>query len=308
MPLWLHCSHPVSTTQFQSRFYMNIKVFQYGGLQRCVSIQSPHSACGFRKHPASATSWGFVPATDPRPRFLAMVPTDFFGRNGGEMGQEPGKSERYMDVKASALIFIWWLPKMRIVFFNYLFICSGPSTNFIGFLEKKCNLREIRWVNSERNVFSGSTSNIIALFEGDQGRSTNFYPEESPMSSVNGEWTLPGMGSTGKPEVGHWSVYQLHFFPAMFCGGDRSTVGYMALIYARHQGRSEWINSHGVSKDNDTLQNCWLCLNLLLSMSSVTLRIPQVTWSQQIHLDPLVDDFPALDGLSNCQVAKGYSP
>lgn len=32
------------------------------------------------------------------------------------------------------------------------------------------------------------------------------------MSSVNGEWTLPGMGSTGKPEVGHWSVYQLQIY------------------------------------------------------------------------------------------------
>ena len=180
MPLWLHCSHPVSITQFQFRFYMNIKVFQYGGLQECnwwliplskrlitpvigrltlliplitgviihlltgmshqVSIQSPHSACGFRKHPASATSWGFVPATDPRPRFLANGPTGFFGRNGGEMGQEPGKSERYLDVKASALIFRCWLPKMHIF---VQMICShvqdpaGLLTNFIGFLEDK---------------------------------------------------------------------------------------------------------------------------------------------------------------------------
>ena len=52
---------------------------------------------------------------------------------------------------------------------------AGLLTNFIGFLEDKHVFsREIRWVNSEHNVFSGSTSNIIDLFEGDQGRSTNF--------------------------------------------------------------------------------------------------------------------------------------
>ena len=156
--------------------------------------------------------------------------------------------------------------------------------------------------------FPGQHRTSLTCLKGIKDVPPIFNRKDHPWVQWMGSEHFQGWGQQESQKLGIGAFTSCKFIPAMFCGGDRSTVGYTALIYARHQGRSEWIKSHGISKDNDHLQNFWLCLNLLLSMSSVTLRIPQVTWSQQIHLDPLVDDFPALVGLSNCQVAKGYSP
>ena len=216
MPLWLHCSHPVSITQFQFRFYMNIKVFQYGGLQECtwwliplskrlitpglgrltlliplitgviphlltgmshqVSIQSPHSACGFRKHPRQhpedlfrllirdLCSW---PAY-PQPSSVGMA-------------ARWAKNPENMNVTWMWRLPLWFLDVDSQTCVFFLMICSyvqDPAcllTNFIGFLEDKhVFYGKLDGWTVNTMFFSGSTSNIIDLFEGDQGRSTFF--------------------------------------------------------------------------------------------------------------------------------------